>query len=1380
MAFAGTIELMKSRSMYKEEFILEESRPRDLSLRSSSSEDSQRSKQSHSSRSSSGDPPIKENSGKIAKPASNATQRSNIKQSLRNDVAKKSDTRQSIPQKGGPQVSKPSSVGSKKLTLRSKQKSVMSESRGAVYLGNLNNDTAVKNVPVVPNSAGISKSSSAQSRITVHSRHFSEDLVKDDIQCSNSENKSGPMQVVSSQLLSNVKEEIRKRSELLSDGMEETPIVSKGQSGESELEKDESKKLAKSESNVHKLKTVEKEANLPRPATQASAKAVKRIGPIPANKPVAANNKAFVSMNQNPKSTNPSYLQPTRSSSSRAGNDAGAKDIKTNYTKPTTDGKSTGKPDILKVGPESKHQEKSEAETKSTTNNLSCTDVNKTAQTVSGSHSTANNSGNVSVNKVFTSNTNAKLVDPKSGKPMSTTSSQLKATSSKQSITNSAKTQNSQKSSAGRPLRGNSSATIIAKAPAASVRSESNISGKASSQVKEKDDNTQESRQVNSNEARKNKMMSASETNLGEVKENIPSNFNRAQSDSGFSKVEMEKADELPAFQYKPASAGKPPLVEIVTSVTPRRVKPEPVVEGPMQTPVIEDPFADLYPDNSIKPQEKKPSGKGMSATAYGYMLSKPVIERSKTNISIKSRGKSAKKKDPKPSSANLKLGKRRGGAKSKERRNTEDAVARPKSGKRIKSGKRRKKIPVDSLLGKQASQSDIALISGIGWHVAASCIDKSDVIAVKCTDSQSSVSSESEHEDMEGDDFQPCVNRLESLVFDNLEMIRSGNFNIDVDTPRFEKDHLKPKNLRNTLNVDVYQQIDSSPNTPSPRFKQIKPDFEAKMNLPRVDNDGYRPMNLDLTQTSLSNKNGRNGENNSLNSLPPNFNNLFKMEQFSAAQQELDEILYSNPAVDEANEELNRQILIDKLTPIPESPSLSTTTPIHKTLTALRDFDEKVKDETLNDLLGLNGQTPRIPKDVEYSPGQLKYGKSDLENQELQHRNSSTSGKSKTSERTNSSSQKSSAGSNSRTPGSSAGKKNLQLSAGSRVRGPESVVRKTQSSAGSKTSRTLATTSANRNKNLSKSLNENSRGEIEISIENLKSAIQQNKLKDERKKQRGKQKEMDLLNVPLPAENIPLLDLNGVDHAEEDDLGGRMSQRKKKESGGRSTRRERKFSETKSEEQEETNLDEVVEEILSNTLSSTRSNRTLTNVSRNSTLTDADRDLLLKMTQNESPFYAKLSASVSDHQRNNQMEEIEDITAQQPQLQVTDDLQRRQKQKFDTEAIAKIMNSFKHMELYAGKGGSLRGLKGSREHLHKPHMSVGEPSSALVNHKPPITVPKGKSAGKFTEIRGSKQDGGSMRNSSQKEASYQFVNLPAQDGTGFGDQDSMDFDNKV
>lgn len=46
--------------------------------------------------------------------------------------------------------------------------------------------------------------------------------------------------------------------------------------------------------------------------------------------------------------------------------------------------------------------------------------------------------------------------------------------------------------------------------------------------------------------------------------------------------------------------------------------------------------------------------------------------------------------------------------------------------------------------------------------------------------------------------------------MFDNFEMMIFGNFNMDMDILRFYKEYVKSKYLRNLLNVDVYQYIDS------------------------------------------------------------------------------------------------------------------------------------------------------------------------------------------------------------------------------------------------------------------------------------------------------------------------------------------------------------------------------------------------------------------------------------------------------------------------------------------------------------------------------------------------------------------------------------------
>jgi hypothetical protein len=61
----------------------------------------------------------------------------------------------------------------------------------------------------------------------------------------------------------------------------------------------------------------------------------------------------------------------------------------------------------------------------------------------------------------------------------------------------------------------------------------------------------------------------------------------------------------------------------------------------------------------------------------------------------------------------------------------------------------------------------------------------------------------------------------------------------------------------------------------------------------------------------------------------------------------------------------LHRQILLGKLTPIPESPSLKSSHAL-KTAEAIKNFEQNVKEETLNKLLGLQSSDSNNNKGVE------------------------------------------------------------------------------------------------------------------------------------------------------------------------------------------------------------------------------------------------------------------------------------------------------------------------------------------------------------------------------------------------------------------------------
>ena len=803
--------------------------------------------------------------------------------------------------------------------------------------------------------------------------------------------------------------------------------------------------------------------------------------------------------------------------------------------------------------------------------------------------------------------------------------------------------------------------------------------------------------------------------------------------------LKMEPNPKTPNFPYKPASAGKPPLVEIVTSQTPRILKSKCVdseVIVPVQTPLIVNPF-----ENYLQPQDqaqeigkqansKKGNQKGVTATSYGFVVSKPQIERSKTNVSVKSQGKVGKRgKDGKPSSANAKLaGGKRKGAKSKEGKGSDEgAVPRPKSGKkRVRSGKRRKKTPTEIALSKQAAQADVALISGIGWHLATKCIDTSDVIAVKTRGSNSSDSELDSDEDM--DNATPRPQRM--LTDEDLQLLASQDFQFPINLELEGPDNVNIPSeyqLPGSSNKYMYLQVDNKnlteamgSNQSTPRFKQVKR-TEQTGNLPKIDFDGYRPMNLDMTQSSMPLESVHQRSENVLkNSLPADLSGMFLKMDVNGEDED-----FSNPELDETTAELHRQILLGKLTPIPESPSLKSSVPLHKTLEALQNFDRNVKDETLDNLLGIEaGELPDTSRS--------DYGK------KLSAKKSSPKD----------------AGRMKKVSASTDAKKNSSSKKDKITSAKDTTAGKFDGAIDSKEA-------------------------VRLSIENIRAAIEKSKKANAVKPiNQMKKSASDSKLSKGSVDFVPKLDLSQVDD------GGKFiveSNRGK----GQSTRRERKFSETKSdekfEEDAENNLDEAIEDIMSNTFNSTstlRSNKSLHTGSRSNTLTDADRSLIMKMAANtDSPFHAKPNISVSacESSRKRHHSDSDDFSAQQstnPNLLKVfqaGDFKLGQKVKammdagadkakirtminVDNEAkqLAKIMNSFRNMELYAGPGGSYKYSS------KRPEVSHGEPSSSK---KPPINRPgsggpvgKARSAGRFTEIRGSKaEDGTSIRTSAQK-----------------------------
>ncbi|XP_076450604.1 uncharacterized protein LOC143286754 [Babylonia areolata] len=322
--------------------------------------------------------------------------------------------------------------------------------------------------------------------------------------------------------------------------------------------------------------------------------------------------------------------------------------------------------------------------------------------------------------------------------------------------------------------------------------------------------------------------------------------------------------------------------------------------------PVIVNPFENLaVPPTS---RDKSPAGNG-AAPETGFLVgSKPDKDTTgKKKPPTSAKGKPVKggkkgrdSKRPLSSSSRQASASKRRGAKSKEPKAGDTDDTRPKSGKRVRSGKRRVKKAAEreadreaSLLSQMASKGDMALISGIGWHMATSCADTSDVTAAAQMHMDSSDSDISDVESIE--DAEALMTKLEV----------------------------------NRANISLT----------SPRFREIKDQGHqggAIAAIPALTADGFPPMNLDVTQKGT---------------LPLPCEGHYAVTP--RGDGDSDHII---AGLGDVNDDVHKEILMRKLTPIPEMPSL--TGPIGNVTEAIARFDRSMKDNQLNDLL--EGGTPR------------------------------------------------------------------------------------------------------------------------------------------------------------------------------------------------------------------------------------------------------------------------------------------------------------------------------------------------------------------------------------------------------------------------------------
>lgn len=843
------------------------------------------------------------------------------------------------------------------------------------------------------------------------------------------------------------------------------------------------------------------------------------------------------------------------------------------------------------------------------------------------------------------------------------------------------------------------------------------------------------------------------------------------------------------------------PLVEILPDGVPRVSKRNYVDStNPHSTPVIVNPFEELEQKRE-KENMQKLEARALTATEFGFVVDKPGIERSKTQVSVKGKSTKTAKKggSAKPSSAQSRvLSAKKKRARSKDPNKSDTENSRPKSGKsgkRVKSGKRKRKTPVN--LANENEKSDVALIGGIGWQIATSCIDKSDADAVKVSQIDSS---ESESE---------CVEIMDT------------NKPLHLDIP-------------SDLNLHIPNAIETPSSAHSPRFKEILPSVDAhpKERLPQIENDGYRPMNLDLTQNSFGSQN-RSGVLIG-QEMPGDISDFLSQLREDEREVFTDEDAYYDDNYYEHEDENGNIGLVQRggvychLTPIPESPSLSNTLNTSQRISvtqaveaALQRFDKNVKEEDLNKMLGAtprddSGSSSRTKSNAaRKGSGSVQTGLSQPGSAQS-HSHTSRGGSGTVQ---GSGSQPTSA--QSRAPQSRANSGSVMTgsqpsSAQSRGQGQQqrnhsSVSRSTNFSAGTKDkinksfSKSLPSPKYTTNELKDKSMNLKS-GDV---IRRSTSVEKLNKSKEEDESMHDVDSKFNSLKTKSNSETKERIDGKISDLKklladkltttqkllEESNLGKKNSQTNIEQKSNnnmnelklnmgelteanlktldssrgddeakstRSSRRERRFSETKKDTKDD-DIDEAIDEILSNTFPSMKSTLKSSNSLRsaNSTLTEVDKNVLKQMMQDKktSPFHAHGSVKVSSS-----YDESVTLNRDNPDLMKRfhgDDFKMGQKVKAmvdagaentkikamikaDNEAkqIAKIMHSFKQMELYAGSNNKSSRKETPRregEHMFTSMSRFDGAQGSLVGMPPrPGSAGAGRhNPAKFTEIKG-------------------------------------------
>ena len=366
--------------------------------------------------------------------------------------------------------------------------------------------------------------------------------------------------------------------------------------------------------------------------------------------------------------------------------------------------------------------------------------------------------------------------------------------------------------------------------------------------------------------------------------------------------------------------------------------------QTPLQTPVIVNPFENFV-NKYVKANE--------NATKDAVVKMKKTTHRAGKKSSVSSTPKA------RPNSCSTRTssaGKKRG---SKVK--TGDADYRPKSGKKL--SRRKSKQPhltTESELSQDAKNPNTALISGIGWQLSTACVDSSNVQVTKdpkynLTDSDLdndfSVNADNDDENDFDDAYEDDDDDIseyaasekgqqkERSSFDCKTnfVLESARDNTSIDTERRKNLLEVDQRLREAFKEKVIEH--------SPRFLEMKwrQETQTELHLPLAEDDGFPPMNLDVTHNLHAPQQKSDGGRNQNKSNQ----DQFQIESHYLLPEQTDMREKIERYDVQKTDDFQQEIFQGKLTPIPEGPSV-----LSRTENAISEFDKEMKGSKLSLLL--------------------------------------------------------------------------------------------------------------------------------------------------------------------------------------------------------------------------------------------------------------------------------------------------------------------------------------------------------------------------------------------------------------------------------------------